>query len=336
MFRVTLEWSMPIRDFSAPEYQTAAVQDYLNNECVLADGTKTCPGQTEGQTIFDFFDCVLDRNTTTSETVMDAFSLATPTKRESYEFPFAFYVLYLVIAFSVITSLFHLSLATCCYRFYTSELQQKRQPLRWLEYSITASIMMLIVQQLNSITDPFILLSSFFLVMSYNTLGAAMEYAPVKNWEVRVWFYMVSTLGFAMTFVSSFVYYYSAVSPWLELGGCSSWGDLFSFISLVVWSLFISYLTFPLLDTAKHAFLCCTERFKEDEALIVLDDPDDELTCFWRCCVDKHAKLRGIELHEARRVDVYKCSEIGYLILSFVSKTILVAIVGSASLGRGG
>ena len=70
--------------------------------------------------------------------------------------------------------------------------------------------------------------------------------------------------------------------------------------------------------------------------MVVLDEPDDELTCCWRCCVDKNEKLRGIELHEKRRVDVYRCTEVGYIILSFVSKTILVVIVGSASLGRGG
>ena len=339
LFQVTLEWSMPIRDFDAPEYQTPVVQDYLDNRCVLPDGSLTCPGKNSEETIFDFFDCVLDQNSTSTDTVMDAFSLATPTKRVSYDFPFSFYVLYLVIAFSFITSMFHLGLATCCYKFYDSELKQKRQPLRWLEYSITASIMMVIVLQLNSVTDPFILGSAVCLVASYNTLGASMEFPAIQNWGVRVWFYVISTLGFAMTFLVSFLYYYAAVTPWLDIGGCSAWGDLFGFIGIAVWSLFGSYLTFPLLDTAKHVFLCCTERGigeEELEALVVLDEPDDELTCCWRCFVDKNEKLRGVELHEKRRVDVYRCTEIGYIILSFVSKTILVVVVGSASLGRGG
>lgn len=338
LFQVTIEYSLPIRDFSAPEYQTPVVQDYLNNRCLLPDGTLTCPGKTD-ETIFDFFDCVLDQNSTTSETISDAFDLATPTKRVSYEFPFSFYVLYLVIAFSLITSIFHLGLATFCYKFYNSELKQKRQPLRWIEYSITASIMMLIVLQLNSVTDLFILGSAVCLVASYNTLGAAMEYPSVKNWGVRVWFYVISTLGFAMTFLVSFIYYYAAITPWLEIGNCSAWGDLFGFIGIAVWSLFGSYLTFPLLDTIKHVFLCCTERGigdQEVEAMVVLDEPDDELTCCWRCFLNKNEKLRGIELHEQRRVDVYRCTEVGYIILSFVSKTILVVIVGSASLGRGG
>jgi len=87
-------------------------------------------------------------------------------------------------------------------------------------------------------------------------------------------------------------------------------------------------------------FLCCTERgtfgYDENEALIVLDEPDDDLTCCWRCFVDKNEKLRGIALHEKRRVDAYRCAEVGYIILSFVSKTILVAIVGIAALNRGG
>ena len=136
LFKLTLEWSMPVRDFSAPEYQSPQVQDWLNNRCQLPDGSYTCPGrENSDETIFDFFNCVLDQNTTTSDTVSNAFDLASPTKRESYDFPFPFYILYLVIAFSLITSIFHFSLASCCFRFYLSELDQKRQPLRWLEYS---------------------------------------------------------------------------------------------------------------------------------------------------------------------------------------------------------
>lgn len=340
LFKLTLEWSMPVRDFSAPEYQSPQVQDWLQNRCQLPDGSYTCPADNPDETIFDFFNCVLDQNTTTSDTVSNAFDLASPTKRESYDFPFAFYILYLVIAFSLITSIFHFSLATCCFRFYESELKQKRQPLRWLEYSITASIMMIIVLQLSNVTDPFILGSSFLLVASYNTLGAAMEYPEVTKWGVRVWFYAVSTLGFAMTFLTSFLYYYAAISPWLDVGGCSAWGDIFGFIGIAVWSLFGSYLTFPILDTIKHVFLCCTERgmfgYGENEAMITLDDPDDELLCCWRCFVDKNEKLRGVALHEKRRVDAYRCAEVGYIILSFVSKTILVVIVGASALNRGG
>ena len=81
--------------------------------------------------------------------------------------------------------------------------------------------MMIIVLQLSNVTDPFILGSSFLLVASYNTLGAALEYPEVKKWGVRVWFYAVSTLGFAMTFLTSFLYYYAAISPWLDVGGCA-------------------------------------------------------------------------------------------------------------------
>lgn len=340
LFKLTLEWSMPVRDFSTQEYQLPQVQDWLNNRCLLSDGSYTCPGENSDETIFTFFDCVLDQNTTTSDTVNDAFDLASPTKRESYEFPFAFYILYLVIAFSLITSIFHFSLATCCFSFYESELKKKRQSLRWLEYSITASIMMIIVLQLSNVTDPFILGSSFLLVASYNTLGAAMEYPPVSNYCVRVWFYTISTLGFAMTFLTSFLYYYAAISPWLDLGNCSAWGDIFGFIGIAVWSLFGSYLTFPILDTIKHVFMCCTERgifgYGKDEAMITLDEPDDELTCCWRCFVDKNEKLSGIALHEQRRIDAYRCAEVGYIILSFVSKTILVVIVGASALNRGG
>lgn len=340
LFRVTLEWSMPVRDFTAPEYQLPQVQDWLNNRCLNDDGSLTCPGQNSEESIFDFFDCVLAQNGTTQDTVQDAFSLATPTKRESYEFPFAFYILYLVIAFSLITSIFHLSLATCCFSFYESELKQKRQIIRWIEYTITASIMMFVVLQLNSVTDPFILGSAVCLVASYNTLGAALEYPAVKQYGARCYFYIISMLGFAMTFLTGFLYYYAAVSPWLDIKGCSAWGDLFNFITVAVWSLFLSYLTFPLLDTIKHVFLCCTERgafgYAENSAMIVLDEADEELTCCARCFVGKNEKLRGIALHEKRRIDAYRCVEVGYIILSFVSKTILVAVVGIAALGRGG
>lgn len=341
LFQVNLEWEFPERDFSKPEYQSPMVQEFLNNTCTTADGTFICPGQNSDQDFFTWSSCA--RSNSTSEMVDDAFRLATPLKRYEEDFNGEFYVIYLVIAFSTLTSIAHFSIATCLYNFYVAELKAFRQPLRWLEYSVTASVMMVVVLLLCNMTNAFILGAIVLLTMSYNSFGAAMEYPKIDDWAVRFWFYMISTLGFVYSFFVAFMYYNRAIAPWLELVedgySCSAWSDLFGFVGIVVWSLFISYLTFPINDTVKHVFLCCTQRGccgqDDNEAFVSLDEPDEDVNCCMRCFYDEHKGKRGQELHELRRQDCYRFFEVMYIILSFVSKTILVVIVLYSALMRG-
>lgn len=341
LFQVNLDWEFPERNFTNSAYQTTAIKNFLNNTCMQEDGSMTCPGQNVNEDFFTWSSCA--RRNSTNTMVNDAFRLATPVKRYEETFNGEFYVVYLVIAFSAITSFAHFSIGTCLYDYYITELKQFRQPLRWLEYSITASVMMVIVLLLCNMTNAFILGASLLLTMSYNSFGAAMEYPSVKLWAVRCWFYIISTLGFAYTFFIAFMFYYRAIIPWLELVDdgytCSAWGDLFGFVGIVVWSLFISYLTFPLNDTIKHVFLCCTERGccgqDENEAFMSLDEPDEDVNCCMRCFYKEHKGVRGQDLHEKRRQDCYLFFEFCYIMLSFFSKTILVAIVMSSALMRG-
>ena len=341
LFLVQLNWEFPERDFSAPQYQLPQIQQYLNNSCVTPTGELICPGQNEDQTFWDFADCI--RPQTNESQVSAAFRLATPVKKYEETFNDEFYVIYLPIAFSVITFLFHAALATFLNQAYENELVVFRQPFRWIEYSITASIMMINVLLLNNVTDLFILSGIVLLTVSYNSFGGAMEYPSPKDWCPRLWFYIVSTMGFAFCFTVTFLYYYRAISPYLELNNegyqCASWGDLFGYIQIIVWGLFGSYLTFPINDAAKHVYLCCTERgccgMPENEALLVQTEPDEDLTCCWRCCLFEHPSIRGLKLHEARRKDCYRCFESMFVFLSFVSKSFLVINIMVAALMRG-
>ena len=131
------------------------MQNFLNNTCTQPDGSITCPGQNSNEDFFTWSSCA--RANSTDTMVNDAFRLATPLKRYEEDFNGEFYVIYLVIAFSALTSISHFSIASCLYGYYRSELGKFRQPLRWLEYSITASIMMVVVLLLCNMTNAFIL-----------------------------------------------------------------------------------------------------------------------------------------------------------------------------------
>ena len=72
-----------------------------------------------------------------------------------------------------------------------------------------------------------------------------------------------------------------------------------------------------------------------DPAFISLDEPDDDVNCCLRCFYQQHKGVRGMQLHEKRRQDCYRFFEVMYIILSFVSKTILVVIVMYSALQRG-
>ena len=66
----------------------------------------------------------------------------------------------LITAFCVLTALFHALLAWPLNKEYRSWLDRYRQPLRYVEYSITASIMFVIVLALSRVTDVYLLIAN--------------------------------------------------------------------------------------------------------------------------------------------------------------------------------
>jgi hypothetical protein len=81
----------------------------------------------------------------------------------------------LVAVFLFISAIAHFLLATVLYKWYVEKLKHHINPARWYEYSLSASLMIVIIAMLTSIYDVGILLALFTLTAVMNLMGLMME-----------------------------------------------------------------------------------------------------------------------------------------------------------------
>jgi hypothetical protein len=81
----------------------------------------------------------------------------------------------LVAMFLFISAIAHFLLATVLYKWYVKKLESHMNPARWYEYSISASLMIVIIAMLTSIYDIGTLMALFALTAVMNWMGLMME-----------------------------------------------------------------------------------------------------------------------------------------------------------------
>lgn len=82
---------------------------------------------------------------------------------------------WLVAAFFILSSIAHFSIATFYHKKYVRDLAVGINKARWIEYSISASIMMVAISLLVGIYDASSLIMVFFLAAIMNLMGLVME-----------------------------------------------------------------------------------------------------------------------------------------------------------------
>jgi hypothetical protein len=100
-----------------------------------------------------------------------ATSSLTPAMATLTEIPLA----WLIVAFFLLSSLAHLIIATAYRRTYERDLLRGLNVARWVEYALSASVMMVAIAMLVGIYDLGALLMLFSLVALMNLLGLVME-----------------------------------------------------------------------------------------------------------------------------------------------------------------
>lgn len=157
----------------------------------------------------------------------------------------------LVAAFFILSSLAHLTVATFLHRRYERDIKKGLNVARWIEYSASASVMMVAISLLVGIYDLSSLLMIFFLTALMNLMGLVMEVhnqttkktnwlsyiigciAGIVPWLVvalYLWFgaeygskapdfvywIFVSIFVFFNTFAINMVLQYKKVGPWKD------------------------------------------------------------------------------------------------------------------------
>ena len=201
---------------------------------------------------------------------------------------------------------------TCAEPGYLYELDNGIQIYRWIEYSVTASIMFIIVLQLNRVSDLWIIITSFLMSAGYNIFGIAID--NTDNWLFVAAYWEISFAMFAAQFAVLYYNQQYTIQPFLEdsLASRDLWAQLFGFVQAVNWGIFVTYMTFPIVNLIQQIYRikCCgQEKIRS-------------------CCGDKKGEKESKQAFESRSIrnNTYR-SEVAYIWLSFTAKAILVFFV---------
>jgi len=200
----------------------------------------------------------------------------------------------------------------CAEPGYLFELDNGIQIYRWIEYCITASIMFIIVLQLNRVSDLWILITAYLMSAGYNIFGMAID--NTDNWLFVAAYWDISFAMFAAQFAVLYYNQQYTIQPFLEdsLASRDLWAQLFAFVQAVNWGIFVTYLTFPIVNLIQqiHRIKCCgQEKIRT-------------------CCGDKKRGEETEEEFESRSIrnNTYR-SEVAYIWLSFTAKAQMVFFV---------
>lgn len=116
-----------------------------------------------------------------------------------------------VLAFPLITSIFHAAQAADVYDFYQRGLVLGVTPHRWLEYTITNGLITLDIYLLSGASNVFLVLSGLFLNALMNFFGYLHERANSTH-QHSLGFLLVGFLPWVPLWFTPLFYYFVAVS----------------------------------------------------------------------------------------------------------------------------
>lgn len=174
-----------------------------------------------------------------------------------------------IAAFPLITALFHFAIATPWLNVvYSSQIKAGRNPFRWVEYSITASIMLVAIAGLSGIRDLDTVRQKFALMLGVNIFGLSVEdaYAGGRKWTASLFFAASSFMllasywpilrsfrEFSSTVEEKGLQYRAFFNTFFSQdfpGNSQESNEPFtipSFVKYAVYGIFVLYLTFPLI-----------------------------------------------------------------------------------------
>jgi hypothetical protein len=145
---------------------------------------------------------------------------------------------YVVASFFIVSAIAHTIIATVYRKTYESDLKKGINKARWIEYGISASIMMVAIGLLSGISDLSTIVAIFALDLIMNLMGLAMELQNQGEKKVKWFTYKVGCLA--------------GIVPWIIFAiyvtGSNVYGsgDIPTFVYFIFVSLFLLFNTFAI------------------------------------------------------------------------------------------
>ena len=111
----------------------------------------------------------------------------------------------LVALFLFISASAHFLIATVLYERYVKHLQNHINPYRWYEYSISASLMIIIIAMLTTIYDVGTLIAIFTLTAVMNLMGLMMELHNQTTEETNWISYIIGCIAGIVPWIVIFI-----------------------------------------------------------------------------------------------------------------------------------
>ncbi len=145
---------------------------------------------------------------------------------------------WLIAAFFFLSAAAHLLVATVCNRWYVRNLKHGINKARWIEYALSASIMMVAIGLLVGIYDAASLFMIFALVSTMNLMGLAMELYNNRTGQKISW-------------LSYYVGSWAGLIPWLVVAfymwlGASNGSKAPAFVYWIFVSIFAFFSCFAI------------------------------------------------------------------------------------------
>lgn len=137
------------------------------------------------------------------------------TSREIGDFPFVWGV----AAFSLLSMVFHLLIATRWNKEYSKDLKKGLNKFRWIEYSLSASLMIVLIAILSGIFDFVTLLLMFGVTAIMNLMGLMMEVHNQKTKQTNWLSYWIGVFAGVLPWLAiAFYFVASATAPEVSEG----------------------------------------------------------------------------------------------------------------------
>lgn len=144
----------------------------------------------------------------------------------------------LVVTFLLVSSIAHLIISTIYKKSYQENLGRGINKARWVEYSISASIMMVAIAMLVGIYDLGTLLCLLALVAGMNLMGLLMEIHNQSTNKTNWLSYWIGCFLGAVPWIVIAIYFYGSVTY--------GTGDIPAFVYWIYVSLFLFFNCFAL------------------------------------------------------------------------------------------
>jgi len=170
---------------------------------------------------------------------------------------------WMIIAFHMLSFVFQLGAALtdlcdngCCGYKYSEQVVEGKNPLRFLEYSISASIMLMVIAMINGIIDVHLLACIAVLTASCQLCGLVVEYLDDEKQRGLKW---ISHLNGWITFCTAYWCIARAYFGSMEYSDASPP----DFVYAIVVALFLLYASFGLVQLVELMWMtpgcnrCC-------------------------------------------------------------------------------